>query len=339
MTRPVLLLLAAALAALAATPTASGFGIPPPPPPTPPPTSPRSLDSDRRSALAQHAGATSLLGGLVLGLGLGLGPAARPANAAGHTVDYTLFKKSLFNKPPGLLQFPAWMEGEWDAAFTFVGADFPSSVPPTGSGGGTGASTKIIPKASITADTTLPGFRRLSIAMVPDVGKPHRFRLRFQGREDDGGARVEEDRAFNLKEALESEVGKGAVAGISYDGDKNPNRITINLLPQAAVNAQKIELFCNARAPLPPAAGEEGLAAFRYVEDIRQVSISSRLAETSTVGDYRHVWELYRQGDGAVRGFLSTIAYATPQDPIFQLGAFAPLVVYFHTFTMARAAA
>lgn len=340
MPRPLLpLLVAAALA----TPTASGFGIPPPPPPPPPtppvaPTSPRSLDSDRRSAL--HAGAASLLGGLLLGQGLGLGPAACPASAAGHTVDYSLFKKSLFNKPPGLLQFPAWMEGEWDTAFTFVGADFPSSVPPTGSGDGTGASTKIIPKASITADTTLPGFRRLSIAMVPDVGKPHRFRLRFRGREDDGGLRVEEDRAFNLKEALESEVGKGAVAGISYDGDRNPNRLTINLLPQAAVNAQKIELFCNARAPLPPAAGEGGLAAFRYVEDIRQVSISSRLAETSTVGDYRHVWELYRQGDGgAVRGFLSTVAYATPQDPIFQLGAFAPLVVYFHTFKMARAAA
>lgn len=324
--RPPLLLPLVVAAALAAP--ASAFG--PPPSQRPPPSTPRrsSLDDRRSALLSQHA---TLLGGLVLGLG----PVARPepaAAAGGHAIDYGLFKKSLFNKPPGLLQFPGWMEGEWDAAFQFVGADFPSSV---GSASGGGNS---IPKDRITADTTLPGFRRLSIAMVPDVGKPHRFRLRFQRREDDGGERVEEDRAFNLKAALESELGKGAVASINYDGAKNPNRLTVNLLPQAAVNAQKIELFGNARFALPVAAGEEGLAAFRYVEDLRQVSISSRLAETTTIGDYRHVWELYRQENGDIKGFLSTVAYATPQDPIFQLGAFAPLVVYFHTVTLSRAA-
>jgi hypothetical protein len=267
-------------------------------------------------------------------------PAPAAAAGGGHQVDYTLFKKSLFNTPPGLLQFPGWMEGEWDATLTFVGADFPSSTAaPAAGSGGTGKQPSIIPKSQIVADTTLPGFRRLSIAMVPDVGKPHSFKMRFLRREDEGAARVEEDRAFNLKAALESEVGRGAVASIDYNPGKNPNRLTINLLPQAAVNAQKIDLFCNARAPLPAAAAPPQEAGegevFRYTEDIRQVSITSRLSETTTVGDYRHVWELYRQPDGrGVKGFLSTVAYATPQDPLFQSGAFAPLVVYFHILTL-----
>lgn len=318
MARPALLvamLFAAAAEAASAPPC---FGLPP---------SPSSrANLDRRGSVLQQAGSVLASAALLLGPPA-LVPTTAPAPAAAaHAVDYTLFKKQLFNTPPGLLQFPPWMEGEWDAAFTFVGADFPSSVPP-----------KAIPKDRITADTSLPGFRRLSIAMVPDVGKPHAFRMRFESKEDEGAQRVEEDRSYNLKEALESEVGKGAVTSIDYNPSKNPNRLTINLLPQATANAQKIELFCNSRFALPPAAGEEALTSFRYVEDIRQVSITPRLAETTTIGDYRHVWELYKQGDVTIRGFLSTVAYSTPQDPIFQLGAFAPLVVYFHTITLTPA--
>jgi len=291
---------------------------------------------DRRSSLQQHLG-TGLASAALLLLPPTVAPAPVAAAGGGHQVDYALFKKSLFNTPPGLLQFPSWMEGEWDATLTFVGADFPSSAPAPAAGG-TGKQPPLIPKSQIVADTALPGFKRLSIAMVPDVGKPHSFSMRFVAREDEGAGRVEEDRAFNLKAALESEVGRGAVASIDYNPGRNPNRLTVNLLPQAAVNAQKIDLFCNARAPLPAAAAPQGAGeqeVFRFFEDIRQVSITSRLAETTTVGDYRHVWELYRQPDGrGVKGFLSTVAYATPQDPLFQSGAFAPLVVYFHTLTL-----
>jgi hypothetical protein len=320
----------------------AAFGVVPPssssssssPAPPSPPRAPSGAGAaagvDRRSSI--QTGLASAAGLLLLPAALVSTTAAAPA-AAGHQIDYSAFKKSLFNTPPGLLQFPPWMEGEWDAAFSFVGADFPSSASSSSS-----SQASVIPKDRIVADTSLPGFRRLSIAMVPDVGKPHSFRMRFRAREDEGARRVEEDRAFNLKNALESEVGKGAVASVDYNPDRNPNRLTINLLPQAAVNAQKIELFCNARAPLPAGKGEEGAAeeSFRFVEDIRQVSITSRLAETTTVGDYRHVWELYRQGDGSVKGFLSTVSYATPQDALFQLGAFAPLVVYFHTVRLMR---
>jgi len=277
-----------------------------------------------------------LLGGAV-GLGLPAAALTRPSSAsaatgaaAPHTVDYTAFQKKLFQKTPGLLAYPAWMEGEWQVGCKFIGADFPSSAT---------KASPYVPKDRIVTDTGLPGFRRLSIAMVPDVGKDHAFRMRFVSKD---GGRVEEDKPYNLKQALESELGKAAVTTIEYNPDKNPNRASLNLLPGASPNAQRIELFWNARSvlPSPPEPdGSSSSSSFRFVEDIRQVSLTPQLAETSTVGDYRHLWEFYSAGPGSIKAYLSTVAYATPQDPLFQTSGLQPLVVYFHVLTMQRAAA
>lgn len=279
-----------------------------------------------------------VLGGAV-GLGLPAALATRPPSASAatgaavpHTVDYAAFQKKLFQKPPGLLAYPAWMEGEWQVDCNFIGADFPSSAT---------KASPYVPKDRIVSDTGLPGFRRLSIAMVPDVGKDHAFRMKFASKD---GGRVEEDKAFNLKSALESELGKAAVTTIEYNPDKNPNRASLNLLPGASPNAQRIELFWNARSVLPSPPGPDGSSSssssesFRFVEDIRQVSLTPQLAETSTVGDYRHLWEFYSAGPD-IKAYLSTVAYATPQDPLFQTSGLQPLVVYFHVLTMQRAAA
>jgi hypothetical protein len=224
------------------------------------------------------------------------------------------------------------MEGEWQVNCKFIGADFPSSAT---------KDSPYVSKDRVVSDTSLPGFRRLSIAMVPDVGKDHAFRMRFAPKD---GGRVEEDKAFNLKSALESELGKAAVTVIDYSPDKNPNRASLNLLPGASPNAQRIELFWNARSVLPSPPGPEGSSSsssdsFRFVEDIRQVSLTPQLAETSTVGDYRHLWEFYSGGPDSIKAYLSTVAYATPQDPLFQTSGLQPLVVYFHVLTMQRAAA
>lgn len=272
-----------------------------------------------------------LLGG-ALGFGLPAALTTRPPSAsaatgaaAPHTVDYAAFQKKLFQKPPGLLAYPAWMEGEWQVNCKFIGADFPSSAT---------KASPYVPKERIVSDTGLPGFRRLSIAMVPDVGKDHAFRMKFAAKD---GGRVEEDKVFNLKNALESELGKAAVTVIEYNPDKNPNRASLNLLPGASPNAQRIELFWNARSVLPSPDASNSSDSFRFVEDIRQVSLTPQLAETSTVGDYRHLWEFYSAGPD-LKAYLSTVAYATPQDPLFQMSGLQPLVVYFHVLSMQRAA-
>ena len=297
----------------------------------PPPLQTPAQLMERRGLLKD--GLLLLGGSVALGLPalLTRPPSASAATgaAAPHKVDYTAFQKKLFQKPPGLLAYPAWMEGEWQVGCNFIGADFPASAT---------KASPYVPKDRIVSDTGLPGFRRLSIAMVPDVGKDHAFRMRFVSKD---GGRVEEDKPYNLKQALESELGKAAVTTIEYNPDKNPNRASLNLLPGASPNAQRIELFWNARSVLPSPPGPDGSSSssFRFVEDIRQVSLTPQLAETSTVGDYRHLWEFYSAGPDSIKAYLSTVAYATPQDPLFQTSGLQPLVVYFHVLTMQRAAA
>lgn len=264
-----------------------------------------------------------------------------------HTVNYTAFQKKFFQKPPGFLAYPSWMEGEWHVSCRFIGADFPSSA---------ANSNPFVPRERIAADTSLPGFRRLSIAMVPDVGKDHDFRMRFlrPNVEGIGTGEVREDKVFNLKQALESELGKATVTNIDYNPAKNPNRASLALLPGSSPNAQRIELFWNARSSLPsppletdtttgPSGSSSGSSSssqdvFRFVEDIRQVSLTPQLAETSSVGDYRHLWEFYHIGPESIKTYLSTVAYTTPQGPLFQTAGLQPLVVYFHTLTMRRLA-
>lgn len=41
-----------------------------------------------------------------------------------------------------------------------------------------------------------------------------------------------------------------------------------------------------------------------------------------------------QQTQGGVKVYLSSVAYATPQDSLFQAGAFQPLVLYFHTLSL-----
>ena len=219
-------------------------------------------------------------------------PFSSPSSAASpaHQVDYSTFQKKLFQRPPGRIQYPDWMEGEWDAEWKFIGADFPSSV----------ASSKsaFIAKDKIIADTSLPGFRRLSVAITPDVGKPKvHHKMRFKAVEDEGARRIEEDRAYNIEQALEAELGKGAVTNIDYEPNKNPNRASLTLFPGVSPNARRIELFWNSRSILPAAptdSKEVQAQSFRVAEDIRQVMLTPQLAETSIIGDYRHVWELYQ---------------------------------------------
>jgi hypothetical protein len=134
------------------------------------------------------------------------------------------------------------------------GADFPST------------SSKLS-RERILSDTTLAGFRKASIAMLADVGKAElSFPMRFKVKEDEGASRVVEDKNMNLLEALDAELGRGAVTKVEYDVDANANRATLTLYPGATPNADRIELFWNARAPI---ATEDPAVSYKFAEDIR----------------------------------------------------------------------
>lgn len=65
--------------------------------------------------------------------------------------------------------FPDWILGTWEVSSTFAGFELP---------------VKTLSKQTLMADKSIPGFQKLSIAQLPDVGAPGRFQLRFTRRSD-----------------------------------------------------------------------------------------------------------------------------------------------------------
>ena len=260
------------------------------------------------------------------------------------------FAKPVFNSSkPRAQTYPAWLAGEWDAAADFAGYEFPSAVP----------------KAVLAKEPTVPGFQKLSLAYIPDVGSDRRsYRVRFvQTAKGD----VVEDRAFNLAEVQRAYLSRDdAVDGVEYDMDADPNRTTIRYKSGVTNNAERIELFTNARESQTRASD----GTFFASEAFRQVT----LGYSTTYGvarvqptDYQHVWTYTPLEDpndtregvvNRVKVTLSTAGYVQPNDalkltaqaaprananaaPVPQVGAasslaFEPVVLYSHIMTLTR---
>lgn len=300
----------------------------------------------------------ALLAGLTAA-GLALSADAEPATAAellSKRLERKDFSKPVFNASrPKAQTYPEWLEGEWMATADFAGYSFPSKT----------MNPKLLVK-----EPTIPGFQKLSLVYLPDVGSNQvRYPVRFARREP--GGPVYEDRAFNLNAVVTGYLNQGVgptmlrkvVDEVEYDPEKDPNRITVRLTSGASVNAERIELFANARE----SETRDSDGTFFCAEAVRQVTLGyGREYGTARVinTDYQHVWTftpVYDASDDAsrverVKVSLSTAGYAQPSDalrlsaaapvggtaPVPQLGAagnaaFEPAVLYSHTITLERA--
>ena len=280
-----------------------------------------------------------------------------------------LFEKRVMNKSrPGPMKYPLFLLGEWEQEVSFSGYEFPSD--------------EYIDRDTLQRAATCPGFQKLSVAYLPDVGKTPapKYRSRFVHERpgeniDDARGDVVEDRAFNLRNIfnayLEDET---AVESVDYDFSKNPNRATVTLRRGAANNAERVELFTNARES--ETSGKDG--SFLCAETVRQVSLGYSVDyNTARVVnyDYEHVWRYQpmkddkitpldiTKGDSMedirrcnfVRAQLYTIGYLQPDDAmratarvnqagmapipsLFDAGtaAYAPAVIYAHDVFMER---
>lgn len=225
--------------------------------------------------------------------------------------DASVLRNAVFNVPPGPQVYPAFMRGEWNVESRFRGFLFPSST---------------LPKEKVASDPLVPGFQKCSVAAVCDVGRPvanHRLRI------------VEktglEDRAFDLVESVNAYLGYLAVEDVAYDARANPNRISIDFVKNRTRNAERIELFCNAReSELVDASPTTKV--FVCSEYVRQVtfSLSQEFGVARQVnGNYAHFWTWREQEDGTtMTGNLLTAAYLDPQDPLFFQEPSKPVVVY-----------
>ena len=77
----------------------------------------------------------------------------------------------------------------------------------------------------IVANANIPGFQKLSLIYLPDVGKtPVSYQLRYVRRPSD--LKVVEDRVFNIRSVVDGYLGEGLVDTVEYNG-KEPNRCTV----------------------------------------------------------------------------------------------------------------
>lgn len=227
--------------------------------------------------------------------------AARDPNALGNSV---------FNVPPVAQVYPEFMRGTWDVQIQFAGFLFPS---------------KKIPKERITQNALIPGFQKCSIAAICDVGKDSSYTMVI---DPTTGL---EDRVLTLTSQIRGFLGYDAVREILYNPKSNPNRLSIDFVEYQTKNAERIELFVNARES--ESVPETGV--FVCSEYLRQVTFGTGSEvgiPRQVVGNYAHFWTWRpAEEDGrTLKGNLLTAAYLDPQDAMFFDEPSKPVAVYSH---------
>jgi len=206
--------------------------------------------------------------------------------------------KAFFQTPPSVQAFPDWLEGEWNVILKFASFSFPSEK---------------ISKARLAADRDVPGFLRLSIAPLADVGSGGVYRQRWMRS---ARGEVIEDRSHNLAASINGLLAKQVVDLVDYS-PAAPNRITVRLIPGASNNAERLELYVNARESTAPADNTR----FAASECVRQVALGYSTqynAPRVAVTDYT-TSAVYRRAEGVsdvVDVSLLTAGYIQPNEAL-----------------------
>ena len=259
-------------------------------------------------------------------------PALAAEESLSERVAARRLNKTIFNIRPSVQTYPAFLEGVWNCELSFSGYAFPSKIS----------------KEALVADSSVPGFLRLSIAALPDVGKGGKFQLRFL-RSADGT--VVADVAANAASVVDGVLGKQAVESVEVP---DVNRLTIRLLPGVERNAERLECYVNARESEERADG-----TFFALEQVRQVSLGYSTqfnAPRVAVTDWETVWTYTQAGPDAVEASIVTAGYIQPNEALkytssgavngrleppkldgLVLAATEPVVLYSHKVTMRRA--
>jgi hypothetical protein len=233
--------------------------------------------------------------------------------------DPSALKNSLFNIPPTAQVYPEWMKGKWQVVSSFRGYIFPSVR---------------IPKETLTQDFDIPGFQKCSIAATCDVGRESAsWELTINSRD------AFEDRQAILRSQIDGYLGYSAVNEFVYDPRANPNRISIDFVDYKTINAERIELFCNARESEEYTRDSDGARIFVCAEYIRQVTFGggSQIGiPRQVVGNYAHFWTWKFVSDTSLIGNLLTACYLDPQDNLFFEEPSKPVAIYSHSLIATR---
>jgi hypothetical protein len=241
--------------------------------------------------------------------------------------DPSALSNSVFNVPPSAQVYPEFMRGTWDVQVKFGGFLFPSQK---------------ISKQRITQNILIPGFQKCSIAAICDVGKESTsYRMTIDPTTG------YEDRISTLTKQINGGLGYPAVQQVLYNPKANPNRLSIDFVDYQTTNAERIELFCNARES--ESVIETGV--FVCSEYLRQVTFGTGSEvgiPRQVIGNYAHFWTWRPSSSNnnstenkddtgyGLKGNLLTAAYLDPQDAMFFEEPTKPVAVYSHMLTATK---
>eukprot|EP00290_Baffinella_frigidus_P010323 CAMPEP_0180158760 /NCGR_PEP_ID=MMETSP0986-20121125/27099_1 /TAXON_ID=697907 /ORGANISM="non described non described, Strain CCMP2293" /LENGTH=309 /DNA_ID=CAMNT_0022108673 /DNA_START=102 /DNA_END=1031 /DNA_ORIENTATION=- len=206
--------------------------------------------------------------------------------------------------------YPDWMEGTWVASSSFAGFELP---------------VKKLSKETLMKDADIPGFQKLSVLALPDVGSPMKFPVRFVRGEK---GTVVEDRAYNIVSTIDNSLGYKVVEKATCSQD----RCSITFTQGKTRNAERVELFTLTRES--EKTGEDVFVCSEYLRQVTYSLSTTFGVARQVVGEYAHFWTYQRRPDGSIRANLLTAAYLQPQDALFFDAPTDPVVVYSNDFTL-----
>ena len=237
-------------------------------------------------------------------------------------LDSPAYKKSLFNIPPSELVYPDYFLGSWNVELFYRASEF----------------TERVKFQELQRDLNIGGFRKYSIAYMPDVGKNVSTTFRFINR----GNNVVEDAAFNIKSVIEAQLSdiNSTVSNIVYDPRTNANRLGFQYEDVKGVGM--IELFVNSRK----SSSESG---FYSLVHQRQSSVRQSIdlitqrgglprASSQILCDYATELDIHQVNnqDDQLEGTFRIFSYLQPQDALFTLSPDLPVAVFQYHLSMKR---
>jgi len=247
--------------------------------------------------------------------------------------DPALLRNSVFNVPPAAQVYPSFMRGSWDVSCQFNGYIFPSDK---------------IPKSKLMGDFSVPGFQKCSIASIADIGKEGAVQYKMNIDVNTG---LHDRSNGDLASQIDAYLGYKAVANVIHDPKTNPNRLSIVFVEYKTRNAERIELFCNARESelyeqeqqqqVDAADGNSSTTTPVFVcsEYIRQVTFGGGPdvgVARQVVGNYAHFTTWKKVDENRLKGNILTAAYLDPQDSLFFDEPSKPVAIYSHVLTATR---
>jgi len=240
--------------------------------------------------------------------------------------DPSALSNSVFNIPPSTQVYPQFMRGSWNVTLQYGGYIFPSQK---------------ISRSRLTTNAQIPGFQKCSIAALSDVGKEVvHYTLNI---DETNGL---EDRDTTLTTSINDHLGYPAIQEVLYNPKANSNRLSLVFKGYKTINAERIELFCNARESelIKPQTQQDDNDSnaqkkgniFVCSEYIRQVTFSggSQVGVPRQVGtNYAHFWtwkEIPGSDNKVMTGNLLTACYLDPQDAMFFEEPSKPVAVFSH---------